>query len=77
MVGSEEITKKYSMEEVIIYRFQLESIRDALQLTKRIMVEREKNTGESCFDRDVKQSLIWSENALNGKKDEIVGRFNK
>jgi hypothetical protein len=59
------------MEEIVIYKFQLESIKEALRLTQNIYVNN-KQTGETCFDRQVNQAKKFSENALEGKKDEQV-----
>ena len=59
------------MEEIIIYKFQLETILDALKLTKRIYVD-DKDTTESCYDRQVKQAYLYADNALKGKIDERV-----
>lgn len=45
------------MEEITIYRFQLESIKEALRVTANI------------HDRMVRQAEKYAENALNGEKD--------
>lgn len=57
------------MEEVTIYKFQLEAIKEALRLTSNI---HGCEKGETCFDRQVRQSKKYAENALEGKKDEEV-----
>ena len=57
------------MEEVIIYKFQLEAIQDALRLTANIHDSRK---GETCFDRQVRQAEKYAENALNGEADKRV-----
>ena len=63
------------MEEVIIYKFQLEVIQNALRLTKNIFVDVDKEHGESCFDRQVKEAKLYAENALEGNKDKRVSYF--
>lgn len=57
------------MEEITIYKFQLEVIIDALRMTANIYDCRK---GITCFDRTVRQAEKFAENALNGKKDEKV-----
>ena len=59
------------MEEITIYKFQLETINEALRLTKRIYVTG-KDTPETCYDRQVKQAKLYAENALNGEIDKRV-----
>lgn len=55
------------MEEVIIYKFQLEAIKEALRVTANIHDSR--NNTRTCHDRMVKQAEMYAENALNGEKD--------
>lgn len=62
------------MEEVKIYKFQLEVIQEALRLTSRIHNSHE---GETCFDRQVREAKKYTDNALDGKPDERVNYFNK
>jgi hypothetical protein len=57
------------MEEIVIYKFQLEAMVDALRVTSNI---HECQKGVTCHDRMVKQSLQYGRNALEGKKDKIV-----
>ncbi len=57
------------MEEVTIYRFQLEEIADALRMTANIYDCREQKT---CFDRTVAQAEQFALNALKGEKDTKV-----
>lgn len=54
------------MEEVIIYKFQLEAIKEALRLTINIY-----NCGskETAYDRTVMQANEFAKNALSGEKD--------
>ena len=61
------------MEEITIYKFQLENIIDALKITSRIHNSKE---GRTCHDRMVRQGLRFAENALNGNKDKKVN-YNK
>lgn len=61
------------MEEITIYKFQLENIVDALRLTSRI---HNSKSGETCFDRQVRNAHLYAKNALEGKKD-IEVRFGK
>lgn len=58
------------MEEVVIYRFQLESIHDALRVTANIHNSRQR---ETCHDRMVAQAELYAKNALAGEKDKRVG----
>ena len=57
------------MEEIIIYKFQLEVIKEALRITSNI---HHSNLGTSCHDRQVRQALKYAKNALDNNKDEIV-----
>lgn len=59
------------MEEIVIYEFQLETIKNALRLTANIYDCRGKKT---CFDREVMQSIAFVDNALSGEKDKEVLR---
>lgn len=61
------------MEEITIYKFQLEAIKEALRVTANIHDSRNKRKeGETCHDRMVRQAEVYAENALEGKKDERV-----
>ena len=61
------------MEEITIYKFQLEAIKEALRVTANIHDSRNKNKkGETCHDRMVRQAEKYAENALEGKKDVEV-----
>lgn len=57
------------MEEITIYKFQLETILEALRLTANFHHSR---NGETCFDRQVRQAEQYAKNALECKKDKIV-----
>lgn len=63
-------TKKSGMDEVVIYRYQLEEIIEALRITSNIHKCSKKIT---CHDRVVTRAKSYAENALIGKKDEKVG----
>ena len=54
------------MTEITIYKFQLESIIDALRITSNI---HNSSKGKTCHDRQVRQSLQYAKNALSGEKD--------
>ena len=61
------------MEEITIYKFQLEAIKEALRITANIHDSRNKRKdGETCHDRMVRQAEKYAENALEGKKDVEV-----
>lgn len=61
------------MEEITIYKFQLETILNALRITANIHDSRnKKKEGRTCHDRVVTQAELYAENALNGKKDKEV-----
>lgn len=62
------------MEEITIYKFQLESILEALRVTANIHHSRD---GKTCHDRMVRQAEKYAQNALNGNKDEIVNYMSK
>jgi hypothetical protein len=57
------------MEEIIIYKFQLETIIEALRITSNI---HESSKGKTCHDRQVRQALEFAKNALKCKKDVTV-----
>ncbi len=59
------------MEEITIYKYQLEKIKEALRLTKNIYVNN-KDGEETCYDRQVKLAALYAENALNNDKDKKV-----
>jgi hypothetical protein len=54
------------MEEITIYKFQLETIIEALRITSNIHKSKE---GKTCHDRQVRQAYEYAKNALAGKKD--------
>jgi len=61
------------MEEITIYKFQLEDIKEALRITANIHDSRNKRKdGQTCHDRMVRQAEKYAENALNGNKDKKV-----
>ena len=57
------------MEEITIYKFQLEKILEALMITSNIHNSIE---GKTSFDRQVRQAKEYATNALNNEKDLIV-----
>ena len=54
------------MEEITIYKFQLETIIEALRITSNI---HESSKGKTCHDRQVRQALEFAKNASKGEKD--------
>ena len=61
------------MEEITIYKFQLEAIKEALRVTANIHDSRNKRKkDETCHDRMVRQAEKYANNALKGKKDIVV-----
>ena len=61
------------MEEITIYKFQLEDIKEALRITANIHNSRDKSKyGRTCHDRMVAQAEEYAKNALEGKKDTTV-----
>ena len=58
------------MEEITIYKFQLEAIKEALRVTANI--HNSRKTLETCYDRMVVQAEKYAENALKGEKDKVV-----
>lgn len=61
------------MEKVEIYKFQLESIADALRVTANIHESRNKQkVGRTCHDRMVTQAEQYAKNALVGEIDKEV-----
>lgn len=61
------------MDKVVIYKFQLENIIEALRITSNIHNCQE---GETCHDRIVRNAYLYAKNALDGKIDTQV-RFGK
>lgn len=57
------------MEEITIYKFQLEAIQNVLRLTSNI---HNSNKGETSFDRQVRQAKEFADNALKGESDKHV-----
>jgi hypothetical protein len=54
------------MDEVTIYKFQLENIIEALRITSNI---HNCSKLETSHDRQVRSALQYAKNALNGYKD--------
>jgi hypothetical protein len=65
------------MDEVTIYRYQLDAIQDALRLASNI---HDSQRGETCFDRCIRQSKQFAENAQAGeykrRVNYITGKNN-
>jgi hypothetical protein len=57
------------MEEITIYKFQLETIIEALRITSNI---HNCSKGVTCHDRQVRQALVYANNAIEGNKDLTV-----
>ena len=57
------------MEEVVIYRFQLEKILESLRITANI---HNSTKGETCHDRQVRLAYQYAKNALNGEHKKEV-----
>lgn len=57
------------MEEITIYKYQLEKIIDTLRITSNIHKSKERKT---CHDRQVMQAYEYAKNALANKKDKEV-----
>lgn len=61
------------MEEVVIYKFQLEAIKEALRITANVYHSRDKTKdGRTCHDRMITQAEQYAINALEGNKDNEV-----
>ena len=61
------------MEEITIYKFQLEAISEALRVTANIHKSRDRmNKDRTCHDRMVSQAEHYAKNALEGKKEVEV-----
>jgi hypothetical protein len=54
------------MEEITIYKFQLENIIEALRITSNI---HNSSKGLTSHDRQVRSALEYAKNALNNMKD--------
>ena len=59
------------MEEMKIYKFQLEQIKETLRIVSNIFDSSKK---EACIDRDIMVSIAMVDNALNGEIDKRVNR---
>ena len=58
------------MKEITIYKFQLESIKEAQRITANIHDSRNKTKeGRTAHDRMVSQAESYANNALENKKD--------
>ena len=59
------------MENITVPRWFLEVVEDTLRIQNNINLELEKGTGETCQDRNVKQSLNGIRKLLKG--EELTG----
>ena len=57
------------MDEIIIYKYQLKDIQNALRLAIHINGCHNKKD-QTCFDRQMLKAKLFVDNALNGKIDE-------
>ena len=57
------------MDEIIIYKYQLKAIQNALRLAININ-DCNKKDNQTCFDRQMLKAKLFVDNALNGKTDE-------
>ena len=57
------------MKEIIIYKYQLKAIQNALRLAININ-ECYKTESQTCFDRQMIKAKLFVDNALNEKIDE-------
>lgn len=57
------------MEKVVIYKFQLEAIKEALRITANVNDSRK---GKTCLDRQIRQAEKYAENALKGEIEKRV-----
>jgi hypothetical protein len=60
------------MEELLIYKYQAESIKEALRLVANL---HNSKSAKTCFDRNVIQAQRMIENVLNGEPDKFATRF--
>lgn len=65
------------MENIIIPRWFLEVVEDTLRIQNNINLELEKGTGETCQDRNVKQSLNGIRKLLKGEELTGMERLEK
>lgn len=66
---SSQNQRRWGMDEITIYKFQLDVIINALRITSNI---HNSTNCETCHDRQVVQALEYAKNALNGEKDKRV-----
>ena len=58
-------------EEISVPRWILEEIKNTLRIQNNINIEASRKSGETCQDRNVRQSLLLVEKLLDGR--EITG----
>ena len=54
---------------IVIYKFQLENILEALRITSNI---HNSKKGKTCHDRQVRVAYQYAQNALNGESNKQV-----
>ena len=64
-------------ENIIVPRWFLEVVEDTLQIQNNINQPDEKETGESCQDRNIRHSLNGLRKLLNGEELSGMERFEK
>ena len=65
------IEPKKGMEELKIYKYNAETIADALRIAANVLDSRKKIT---CLDRDIMQSIGIIKNVISGEFKEFVKR---
>lgn len=66
--------EKDGMKALVIYKFQAESINETLRKLK-ILLDREKDSGESCLDREIIGCINKISNVLNETPSTHSSRF--
>lgn len=62
-------------EEISVPRWILEEIENTLRIQNNIRLEKIRKSGETCQDRNIRQSLLLVEKLLNGRKITGMERF--
>ena len=64
-------------DNIIVPRWFLEVVEDTLQIQNNINQPDKKETGETCQDRNIRQSLNGLRKLLNGEELNGMERFEK
>ncbi len=64
-------------DNILVPRWFLEVIEDALRIQNNINIEEKAVSGETCQHRNIKQSLIGVRKLLNGQELSGMERFEK